>query len=170
MIIIGLGANLPGVFGTPQENIQKALSLMPEFGLNVVSASSTWKSAPVPMSDQPWYHNAVCEVESDLVAHDVLKAIARIEDMAGRVRRERNAARVLDLDLLVYNDDVIEDDILSVPHPRMHERAFVLLPLQEIASDWMHPTIKQPIDYLVKQLPNDQKIERIGADNMPLAG
>lgn len=170
MIIIGLGANLPGVFGTPQENIQKALSLMPENGLSVVSASSIWKSAPVPMSDQPWYHNAVCEVETDLDAHDVLKSIARIEDMAGRVRRERNAARVLDLDLLVYNDDVIEDDILSVPHPRMHERAFVLLPLQEIASNWMHPTIKQPIDYLVKQLPNDQKIERIAADNMPLAG
>ena len=170
MIIIGLGANLPGVFGTPQENIQKALSLMPEYGLNVVSASSIWKSAPVPMSDQPWYHNAVCEVETDLVAHDVLKAIARIEDMAGRVRRERNAARALDLDLLVYNDDVIEDDILSVPHPRMHERAFVLLPLQEIVPDWIHPTLKQPIEHLVDQLPSDQQIERIGADNMPLAG
>ena len=170
MILIGLGSNLPGVFGTPEENIQKALSLMPENGLNVVSASSVWKSAPVPISDQPWYHNAVCVVETDLSAHDVLKAIAGIEDMAGRIRRERNAARVLDLDLLVYNDDVIEDELLSVPHPRMHERAFVLLPLQEISADWMHPTLKQPIEHLVNQLPSDQQIERIGADTIPLAG
>lgn len=170
MILIGLGANLPGVFGTPEENIQKALSLMPENGLNVVSASSVWKSAPVPISDQPWYHNAVCMVETDLCAHDVLKAIARIEDMAGRVRRERNAARVLDLDLLVYKDEVIEDEVLSVPHPRMHERAFVLLPLQEISPDWMHPTLKQPVEQLVNKLPSDQQIERIGENNIPLAG
>jgi len=170
MILIGLGANLPGVFGTAEENIQKALSLMPESGLSVIAASSVWKSAPVPISDQPWYHNAVCLVETDLSAHDVLKAIARIEDMAGRVRRERNAARVLDLDLLVYNDDVIEDELLSVPHPRMHERAFVLLPLQEIAPDWIHPTLKHSIAYLVNQLPSDQQIERIGADTIPRAG
>ena len=160
MIIIGLGANLPGKYGTPELAVQAALDgLNEDPDIDVLSVSSIWYSAPVPASDQPWYANAVCTVSTNLPPGELLAHLKNMEAGAGREVRERNAARVLDLDILAYNN-VISMEPPVLPHPRMHERAFVLLPLKEIAPDWVHPALECPLPELIEALPQDQEIRR----------
>ena len=159
MIIIGLGANLDGDYGSPEECLKSCPDLLSAKGINVLKFSNIWKSAPVPVSDQPWYRNAVCSVETDLRPHDLLGALAEIEGEAGRTRHTQNEARVIDLDLLAYNNEVIEDNILSLPHPRMQSRAFVLYPLREVAPYWIHPILGKSVDDLVGKIPEGQEIE-----------
>lgn len=157
MIVVALGANLPSRFGTPAQTLEAAKAAMEKAGLRVVKSSRTWLTAPVPVSDQPWYHNAVVAIETDLDAFQLLSALQSIENDFGRVRIERNEPRVLDLDLVAYNDEIIDRPALIVPHPRMHERAFVLLPLQEIAPEgWQHPILKKSLADLVGIIPADQ--------------
>ena len=160
-IIIGLGANLPTpAHRTPKKVLVAALAMLPLFGIVIARRSRWYRSAPVPASDQPWFTNAVVTVSSALAPAELLAALHRIEDVLGRQRGERWAARPVDLDLIAYGSQVIEEaksgDGLRLPHPRMHERAFVLRPLREIAPDWHHPKTGVGIDYLCDNLESDQ--------------
>lgn len=159
MIIIGLGANLDSIHGSPKQTFTRALACFPDHGMHVVKVSSVWKTAPVPISDQPWYKNAVCIIKTDHTPHELLQAIRAIEHDFGRVRSVQDAPRVIDLDILCYNHAHIDDDQLQIPHPRLHERAFVLYPLREIAPDWVHPLLNRGIDSFIKDLPPEQEIE-----------
>ncbi len=159
MIAIGLGANLNSIHGTPEQALKKCPELFKQHDINVTAYSSIWKSAPVPLSDQPWYHNAVCLVKTSLNPENLLNRLAVIEEKAGRVRDIRNEPRVLDLDILFYHDKIM-DNGLTLPHPRMHDRAFVLYPLQELVPDWLHPKLRKPLDQMISELP-EQQIERI---------
>ena len=161
MILIGLGANLDSIYGSPEETILRAISLLDKYDISVKAVSSIWKSAPVPLSDQPWYKNAVCLVYTTLSPHKLLSVLSDIENIFGRTRRLVNEARVLDLDLLAYNDEALDDKNLILPHPRMTDRAFVLYPLQEVANDWSHPISNKTISELIDLLPKDQKIEQV---------
>ncbi len=126
---VALGANL----GDAAQTLRDALhSLDHAPGLRLVKASSLYRTAPIESSG-PDYVNAVAEVSTTLTAPDLLTALQAIENAAGRERPYRNAPRTLDLDLLLYGSARIESPDLTVPHPRMGERAFVLVPLQEIA-------------------------------------
>ncbi len=156
MILIALGANLPSRFGTPAETIQAAIDALEDNGIRVVKSSRIWLTAPVPISDQPWYHNAVVEAETELDGFQLLSLLHKIEADFGRVRFERNEPRVLDLDLVAYNREIIDRPSLIVPHPRMHERAFVLLPLQDIAPEWVHPISGADLPSLINKIPADQ--------------
>lgn len=156
MILIALGANLPSRFGTPSETLHAAFKALEENGLHLVKTSRIWLTAPVPVSDQPWYHNAVAQIETDLDAFQLLSLLHKIENEFGRIRYERNEPRVLDLDLVAYNDEVIERPSLIVPHPRMHQRAFVLLPLQDISTEWIHPITNQNLEEMIAQIPSEQ--------------
>lgn len=158
MILIGLGANLHGKYGTPENALRMALEQFPNHNINIDQVSSIWESAPVPVSDQPWYKNAVCSVQTGLLPHELLKALSIIENEAGRVRSIQNAPRVLDLDLLAYHDRHISDEVLSLPHPEMHNRAFVLYPLHEIAPNWVHPILHKSVNELMEKLPKGQEI------------
>jgi 2-amino-4-hydroxy-6-hydroxymethyldihydropteridine diphosphokinase len=126
---IGLGANL----GDPRQALRRAMAQLGTTpGLRLLQASSLYRSAPVDSSG-PDYINAVAEVATTLTAPDLLAALQAIEQAAGRERPYVNAPRTLDLDLLLYGSARIDSPLLTVPHPRMQERAFVLLPLHEIA-------------------------------------
>lgn len=126
-----------------------------------MAAVSPWyRSAPVPASDQPWYVNGVVRVETDLDAPALLAVLHRVEAAFGRVRRQVNEARGLDLDLLAYHDDV-RDEAPVLPHPRLHQRAFVLLPLRDLAPGWRHPVTGMNVASLVADLPPGQVTERI---------
>ena len=139
MILIALGANIPGPAGGPKETLERALTLLEERGARVVKRSHWYKSSPVPPSGQPDYINAVVQVETELEAPDLLKLLHKIEAELGRTRRQRWEARPVDLDLLVYDHICICEGTqgkgagLILPHPRMHLRRFVLMPLAEIA-------------------------------------
>ncbi len=160
MILIALGANLSSRFGTPEQTISAARDALEGRGIGVLRMSSIWLSAPVPVSDQPWYRNAVLLVETDLEPLALLRALKALEVEFGRMSDERNAPRVLDLDIIAYNDELLEAEALTVPHPRAHERAFVLYPLQEIAPDWRHPMLQSDVAALIAALPEGQEIER----------
>lgn len=161
-IFIGLGANLHSDFGWPHQTLAAARREMAAAGIEIKAVSSTWLTAPVPVSDQPWYHNEVVVVETVLSPELLLDFLQMIENDFGRVRTVRNAPRIIDLDLIAYHDVVIHQAKLTVPHPRMHQRAFVLKPLQEIAPDWVHPVLCKPISELVAELPADQQARPMG--------
>jgi 2-amino-4-hydroxy-6-hydroxymethyldihydropteridine diphosphokinase len=129
---LGLGSNL----GDRLTNLQGAVDLLQaEPGLRVAASSRVWETVPVGGPPQPDYLNAVIGVETDLSARDLLEVAHRVEARLGRVRKERWGARSIDVDLLLYDEESIEEADLVVPHPRLRERAFVLLPLLELAED-----------------------------------
>jgi 2-amino-4-hydroxy-6-hydroxymethyldihydropteridine diphosphokinase len=118
----------------------------------------------VPVSDQPWYINAVAEVATGLGPDALLATMHRVEDDFGRVRSVRNAPRFVDLDLLDYDSiakDLNQIGICTIPHVRLQERAFVLLPLRDIAPGWRHPLTGAAIDALIEALPPGQSAERL---------
>ncbi len=153
MILIALGANLPSRYGSPEETIKAALETLNRLDVQVFKASSVWLTAPVPVSDQPYYRNAVARVSSELDAYRLMSLLHAVEEDFGRVRAEKNAARVLDLDLLAYNDEVFSAEVLEIPHPRMHTRSFVLGPLQEVAPAWIHPVLGLSVGQMIESLP-----------------
>lgn len=133
---IALGSNL----ADPVSQLSSAfeeLSRLP--GTQLLARSSLWRSAPVGHLDQPDFVNAVAEVETCLAPDSLLAHLLDIERRHGRIREFPNAPRTLDLDIAVYGDRCIDSPTLTVPHPRMHERAFVLLPLSEIAPELVVP-------------------------------
>jgi 2-amino-4-hydroxy-6-hydroxymethyldihydropteridine diphosphokinase len=127
---VGLGANI----GDPRRQLQAALQDLKALpGTTVTRVSSLYRSAPIGYLDQPEFLNQVVEVDTGLAAEQLLENLQNIEQKQGRERPFPNAPRTLDLDLLLYGDALIATPRLTVPHPRMHERAFVLKPLAEIA-------------------------------------
>lgn len=154
---IGLGANL----GDPRDQVRRAIASLAELpGTRLLAVSSLYRSAPVGVGAQPDFTNAVAEIATTLGARALLEALLAAERRFGRRREFPGAPRTLDLDLLLYGDRVIVEPGLVVPHPRMHERAFVLAPLAEIAPDVAIPG-KGRAKTLLAACPN-QKIERIG--------
>jgi 2-amino-4-hydroxy-6-hydroxymethyldihydropteridine diphosphokinase len=133
---LGLGSNL----GDRLTNLQGAVDLLQaEPGLRVAASSRVWETVPVGGPPQPDYLNAVISVETDLSARDLLDASHRVEARLGRVRKERWGARSIDIDLLLFDEETIDEADLVVPHPRLRERAFVVLPLLELAADAVLP-------------------------------
>ena len=164
-VYIGLGANLPSPeHGTPRATLEAAIAVLAARGLVPVARSPFYESEPVPVSDQPWYLNAVIEVTTDLDAEATLVLLHSVENAFGRVRGARNAPRVLDLDLLDHRGGVREGpDSPLLPHPRLADRAFVLLPLRDIAPGWRHPVDGRTVAELLESLPPGQRIRRLPA-------
>ncbi len=159
MILVGMGGNLDSIFGSVYQTAERAYALLEEKGCRIGRSSGWYKTAPVPLSDQPWYRNRVFSVETEKTAREVLDVLLAVEAELGRVRTVRNAPRVLDLDLLAYHGEIIDEPPeLIVPHPRMHLRAFVLYPLREIAPDWVHPESGQNVSEMIENLPPGQEI------------
>lgn len=163
MILLGLGANLPSAtHGRPEATLAAALGALAAEGVAVERLSPWYRSAPVPaLDDQPWYINGVAAVTTRLAPPELLALLHRVEQRFGRVRRRRNEPRVLDLDLLDYDGLVQQGDAAVLPHPRLHERAFVLLPLRDVAPHWRHPALGRSIDELIAALPPGQQVERL---------
>lgn len=158
MILIGLGANLVHPeHGSPRHTCEAALAALGEAGVRVLRRSRWYESAPVPRSDQPWFVNGVAELATDLDAAALLACLHGVEADFGRVRRSVNEARLLDLDLLAYGRRVsAPGEVPVLPHPRLGERAFVVLPLAELAPDWRHPESGLSAAELASRLPSDQ--------------
>ncbi len=135
LVHIGLGANLGDARATLAAAVQSLAGLA---STELSAVSPTYRSAPIDAAG-PDYLNAVVQLRTALAPEALLAALQRIEAAHGRERPYRNAPRTLDLDLLLYGDELIDTPLLSVPHPRLHERAFVLLPLADVAPDAIVP-------------------------------
>jgi 2-amino-4-hydroxy-6-hydroxymethyldihydropteridine diphosphokinase len=160
VILIGIGGNLDSPqFGPPRETLTAALAALEREGITTLARSGWYRSEPVPSSSQPWFVNAVESVATELGAGELLAKLQTVETRFGRVRGERNAARILDLDLLDYKSTVVHTRSLVLPHPRLHERRFVLVPIAEIAPSWRHPVFGLTAVELLARLPTEQQIE-----------
>ncbi len=159
-ILIGLGANLPSRYGPSRATCEAALEALAEFAVAVVRRSRWYRSAPLPPSNQPWFVNGVAAVETMHDPANLLAALLEVERRFGRVREGEWSARCLDLDLLDYRG-ILRDgaEPPELPHPRLHERAFVLLPLAEVAPGWRHPRLGRAVGDLIAGLPAGQVAE-----------
>lgn len=148
---IGLGSNM----GDRKSNLDDALRLLDEAdGVRVVKASSYLETEPVGYVEQGLFLNAAAEVETELPPEGLLAVCHEIENRLGRIRTVRWGPRTIDLDILLYGDMVIDSESLKVPHPLMHEREFVLGPLNEIAPDALHPVLNLTVNQLLKSPPS----------------
>ncbi|OGA30260.1 MAG: 2-amino-4-hydroxy-6-hydroxymethyldihydropteridine diphosphokinase [Betaproteobacteria bacterium RIFCSPLOWO2_02_FULL_65_24] len=153
---VGLGANL----ADPPAQIRSAIDALRQLpGTTLGRVSSLYRSAPVGYADQPQYINAVAEVHTMLPARTLLESLLEVEARHGRVRPFANAPRLLDLDLLIYGDEVRDEPGLQLPHPRMHERRFVLEPLCEVAPESTIPGRGPARDWLARTA--GQQVERL---------
>lgn len=160
---IGLGANLPSAAGAPAKMIAAAIERLAECG-RVTAHSGLYRTAPVGYVDQPAFVNAAVLLETDLRPLPLLDALLGIERRYGRDRAAGppKGPRTLDLDLLLYDDLVLDKPELTLPHPAMHQRRFVLAPLGEIAPEWRHPVLRRSIAELLTGLPQeDSSVARI---------
>jgi 2-amino-4-hydroxy-6-hydroxymethyldihydropteridine diphosphokinase len=168
VILIGIGSNLAAPrFGSPQDTASAAVAQLPAIGVAVVRCSRWYLSQPVPPSDQPWYVNAVAAVETRLAPAALLATLLALETRFERRRGVPNAARTLDLDLLDYDGRQCATQRLVLPHPRLHERRFVLAPLAEIAPHWRHPRLLMTASELLLRLPPGQPIRAPGDRTTP---
>lgn len=138
-VIVALGSNLPAGFASSETLLEAALQQFPQAGLPVLARSGWWRSVAWPDPKGNEYRNGVAIVEANGPPTAVLEALFAIERAFGRIRGAANAPRTLDLDLIAYGREVIDGPGLVLPHPRAHERLFVMGPLAEIAPDWRHP-------------------------------
>lgn len=151
MILIALGANLPSKAGAPSATLRAALeNLQPT--VDVKALSPCYRSAAWPDPRDPEFVNAVARVETELSPSELLTVLKQTEQFFGRESERRNAPRPLDLDILDYNGR-IDNGPPMLPHPRLHERGFVLIPLRDVASDWTHPVSGLGVDALIASLP-----------------
>lgn len=155
-VYIGMGSNLPSRVGTPQETLLAAVRALGGLG-ELVAQSSLYETAPVDYTDQPRFVNAVTCVETRLEPEDLLDALLEIERRFGRDRATSipKGPRSLDLDLLLFDDAVIRTERLTVPHPELARRRFVLAPLVELAPGLRHPQGKQTMAELLASLPEE---------------
>jgi 2-amino-4-hydroxy-6-hydroxymethyldihydropteridine diphosphokinase len=138
-VVVALGSNLAGDFASSEALLEAALALFPQAGLPVLARSAWWRSAAWPDPAGPEYRNGVAIVEAKGGPCAVLESLLSMEEQLGRSRGPRNAPRTLDLDLIAFGRQVVDAPNLVLPHPRAHERRFVMGPLAEIAPAWRHP-------------------------------
>lgn len=161
MILVALGGNLPHpVHGSPDKTCEVAIAAMAKRGIAIIRRSSWFITSPIPVSDQPWYINGVVRVETDMAPPAFLEMLHGIEAGLGRVRTVQNGPRTIDLDLVAWDNKVSNDNPI-LPHPRLHERAFVLYPIREIVPDWHHPVTGQSLEQMIASLPDDQNVRQV---------
>jgi 2-amino-4-hydroxy-6-hydroxymethyldihydropteridine diphosphokinase len=155
-VYLSLGSNL----GDRAANLQSAIEKLSELG-NVVAVSSFYETEPVETAPQPWFLNCAIKLDTEKMPRQLIAAILSLEQSMGRQHRQEKAPRTIDIDILLFGSSVVELASLTIPHPRMHERRFVMEPLAEIAPDARHPVFKRTIRELRDALPAGQHVKKL---------
>jgi 2-amino-4-hydroxy-6-hydroxymethyldihydropteridine diphosphokinase len=154
---VGFGSNI----GDKAGNIHRALDILSQIdSIKVTKVSSFYETEPIGYEDQDWFINAVVQIETILTPEELLSAFKKVEQIMGRKNMIRWGPREIDLDLLMYDQLCFESPGLVIPHPRLHERAFVLIPLAEIAPDLVHPIQKKTIAELQAGIQSKKTVKK----------
>ena len=155
-VYLSLGSNL----GDRAANLRTALRKLSDLG-TVKAVSAFYETEPVGSTAQPWFLNCAVKLDTEKMPRQLIAAVLSLEQEMGRLRNQKNGPRIIDIDILLFGTSVIETAGLRVPHPRLHERRFVLEPLTEIAPDVRHPVIKRSMRQLRDALPAGQTVKRV---------
>jgi len=153
-IYIGLGSNL----GDRLANIRKAIELMKEEGIEIMKESSIYETEPVGYKEQGWFLNSVVKARTQFSPQGLWKRLEKIEKLMGRKREIKWGPRIIDLDILFYGTKVLNGKQLQIPHPELHKRRFVLLPLEEIAPELVHPVLNKTIKEILGELRDNSEV------------
>jgi 2-amino-4-hydroxy-6-hydroxymethyldihydropteridine diphosphokinase len=156
IVYFSLGSNV----GDRQANLQSAIDRLRAVG-DVVAISSFYETEPVEFTEQPWFLNCTVKLNTEKIPKQLLSSILGIERAMGRRRVQNKGPRTIDIDILLFGNAIIETKGLTIPHPAMHERRFVLEPLAEIASEVRHPVLKQTVRELLDSLPPGQAVRKL---------
>jgi 2-amino-4-hydroxy-6-hydroxymethyldihydropteridine diphosphokinase len=156
IVYLSLGSNI----GDREAQLRAAQVRLSTIG-RVIATSSFYETEPVEFTQQPWFLNCAVAVETDTTPEQLMSAILRIEEEMGRRRVQKKGPRSIDIDILLFADAIMESNELTIPHPAMHQRRFVLEPLAEIAPQALHPVFKKTIRELLDRLPQGQAVRRI---------
>lgn len=160
-VYIGVGSNL----GEPEKNCLDAIRRIDEVeGCRKTGLSSLYLTEPVGVEGQPWYVNCVLSVNTDLSAARLMEILLNIEADMGRVRENKWESRNIDLDILLFDDEIISEKNLVVPHPLMHTRRFVIAPMVDLAPDLVHPCLGRTMSELLDALPDNEQQIRLMKD------
>jgi 2-amino-4-hydroxy-6-hydroxymethyldihydropteridine diphosphokinase len=154
---VGIGSNLDN----PERNCQQAIELLNNYYAQVVACSSLYQTEPVGYTPQPRFINAVVKLKTYLSPAQLLDELKSIEQKLGKEIKIRWGPRTIDLDLLLYDNLIIDEGGIQVPHPRMHTRSFVLIPLAELAAELMHPVLGLSMQELLKQIEHPTECVKI---------
>ncbi len=146
-VYLSLGSNL----GERAKNLRAAIAALADAGVRVGKVSSFYETEPVDLREQPWFLNCAVEGKTELPASALLKKLREIETRMGSKKLVAKGPRLIDVDILLYGGETIDTPQLQVPHPRMHSRRFVLVPLQEIAPQAVHPSLKRTVKQLLEE-------------------
>jgi 2-amino-4-hydroxy-6-hydroxymethyldihydropteridine diphosphokinase len=155
LVYLSLGSNI----GDREARLRDAITRLQTLG-RVVSVSSFYETEPVEFTDQGWFLNCAVALETTETPEQVMEAILRIEHEMGRQRLQNKGPRLIDIDILLFSDKVVDSAELTIPHPAMHERRFVLQPLAEIAPEAWHPVLKKTVRELLDTLPAGQVVRK----------
>jgi 2-amino-4-hydroxy-6-hydroxymethyldihydropteridine diphosphokinase len=156
LVYLSLGSNL----GDRQANLHHALSRLATLG-KIQALSSLYETQPVEFAAQPWFLNCAVALETEKMPQQLLSAVLQIEQEMGRRREHRKGPRTIDIDILLFGSSVVDTKTLTIPHPALHERRFVLEPLAEIAPEQRHPVFKRTIRELWDALPPGQSVRKV---------
>ncbi len=155
-VYISLGSNL----GDREKNLRTAIAALAEANVQVTRISSWYETEPVDLREQPWFLNCVVQAETEVPALDLLRALRGIESRMGSKKLVPKGPRLIDLDILLYGDQTIDTPELHVPHPRMLQRKFVLVPLAEIAPNLKHPSWEETVQEMLANLSDPNVVRK----------